>query len=71
MTESIIKPTTINKKISLKFTLPEPLIERANEYMTWAGFESQDNFMTECINYLLESDKNFKRFLKEKSVKNN
>ncbi|MBY0545555.1 MAG: hypothetical protein K2Q14_08445 [Gammaproteobacteria bacterium] len=71
MTNSIIKPTTASKKIPLKLTLPEPLVDRANEYMAWAGFESRDNFMTGCINYLLESDKNFKRFLKEKSVKNN
>ncbi len=71
MMDSIIKPTTISKKIPVKFSLPEPLVERVTEYMEWAGFESQDNFMTECVNYLLESDKNFKRFLKEKSVKNN
>lgn len=67
MSESLIKPTPKISPKTIKVNLPENVVNTIQDYMSWAGFENQDNFIEKCVMHVLENDKKFNQFLKEKS----
>lgn len=61
MKTSLIKPTYTSDQITMKIKMPKPEHTKMIEYMKWAGFESDSDFIQQAIRFVLDSDKTFKK----------
>ena len=65
MNEPLIKPLKKIEHKTIKISLPDNFLKDIHAYMSWAGFQNEDDFIASCAIHVLENDKNYKRFLKE------
>lgn len=61
MTTSLLRPTYTSDQVTIKIKIPKPEHSKMNEYMQWAGFESESDFVRQAIQFIFESDKEFKK----------
>lgn len=65
MSNALLKPTVTNELVNLKAKISVKHHDKMNAYMAWAGFESEGDFISQCIDFVVNSDKNFKKMNQE------
>ena len=62
----IIKARTEEKTVSVKCKLKESTLNEINDYCSHFGISDQEIFIEEAVEYVLQSDKDWKRVKKQK-----
>jgi hypothetical protein len=57
---AILKPKVELKNVVIRVRISSKIMEEAEQYKTWAGFKKIDNFIEQAIEFVLQSDKEWK-----------
>ena len=58
---AILKPKVELKNVVIRVRISSKIMEEAEQYKAWAGFKKIDNFIEQAIEFVLQSDKGWKR----------
>lgn len=60
---ALLKPNQSFEMEKIKIDLPDVLLRKMDQYMTYASFKSHDDLIQKAVSFVMEKDKGFKTFV--------
>lgn len=66
---ALLAPKKITEQTKIKLEVENDLFDKINDYCAWVGISNINDFFTQSAQFILDSDKDWKNYLRSASNK--